>query len=354
MRFFEHQRRARQQSQKLTLLFSLLITGQVVFVNLVLVSATLLVMLVVRSITGGVSSDLLPLLPPYFLQTNTAVVLLYIFGGWWIEASNLSGGGEKLAQSIGAKKLGDGTDRDLYGGDESSKRQLFNIVQELAIASNMHAPSLYVLPRHDAINAFTAGWDDDDSIICVTQGALERLEREEMMGLIAHELSHIREGDTRLNMRLAGMVLGLELIYNLGQSLIERRSSPVLLILGYLLVIPGWINWLCARLMKAAISREREFLADAGAVQFTRSKDGLGQTLRKIVWQQEHSGEEGQIAHPAVQHMLLVDADLSMQTWLQSHPPLAERIRRIYGRPMPKMVALPQGRKPWQNPFASS
>jgi heat shock protein HtpX len=351
MRFFEHQRRARNQSRKLTVLFVALIVGQVVLMNLVLAIATILVTSALRYFADGVFAPSTTLLPKYFIQTNTALVLFYIFGGWWIESSNLTEGGAKLAQGAGARWIGGSGDRVEDQGAQSSNQQLFNIVQELSLASNMLAPRVYVMPRHEGINAFAAGWDETDSVICVTQGALDCLEREELMGLIAHELSHIREGDTRLNMRLAGMVLGLELLYNLGQSL-AFHELLVLRLIGYILLGPGWLNWLCARLMKAAISREREFLADARAVQFTRNKEGLGRTLRKILWQQEE-GSASQITHPAVQHMLLVDDNLQVQTWLQSHPSLDDRVQRIYGRAMPKVEALARGRKLWRNPFAS-
>ncbi len=353
MRFFEHQRRARSQSQKLTLLFVLLLVGQIIFINLSLAIPMMLISWLSKSATGSAAISVATLLPKYFIQTNSVMVLMYVIGGWWIESSNLSGGGEQLAKSVGARQLQRSPSSQTVSRHQDAEVQLINIVQELSIASKMQAPNIYVLPRQSAINAFTAGWNEDDSVICVTQGALDCLDREELMGLVAHELSHIQEGDTRLNMRLAGMVLGLEIIYNLGQSL-AARTSPLLKCFGYLLKFPGWINWICARLMKAAISREREFLADASAVQFTRNKEGLGCTLRKVAWQQDQAGYKSLLNHPAVQHMLLVEDDLNIQDRLRSHPPLADRIERIYGAPMPNLEAKIGGRQAWQNPFAQA
>jgi heat shock protein HtpX len=351
MQFFEHQRRARSQSQKLTLLFALLLVGQIIFINITLAIPVMLITWLSQPASSSAVLGVMHLLPKYFVQTNTIMVLMYVIGGWWIESSNLSGGGEQLAKSVGARQLRHSPNSHTISLHDNVQIQLANIVQELSIASKMRVPSIYVLPRQSAINAFTAGWNEDDSVICVTQGALDCLEREELMGLVAHELSHIQEGDTRLNMRLAGMVLGLEIIYNLGQSLVAR-TSPVLKCFGYLLKFPGWINWICARLMKAAISREREFLADASAVQFTRNQEGLGCTLRKVAWQQDQLGYESLLNHPAVQHMLLVEDDLNIQDRLRSHPPLTERIERIYGGPMPNIEAKLSGRQAWKNPFA--
>jgi heat shock protein HtpX len=192
--------------------------------------------------------------------------------------------------------------------------------------------------RSDAINAFAAGWSECDAVIAVTQGALDLLTREELQGMVAHELSHLREGDTRLKMQLAGMVYGLELVYNFGDTVRERGGLGILF--GWAIMAAGFAGWLAGRLLKAAVSRQREYLADARAVQWTRSRDGLGGVLRKVMTQRRdfadyrlgHSG----ISHPAVQHMLLVEAggEGSFADWLDSHPTLAQRVRRIYGRPM--------------------
>ena len=166
----------------------------------------------------------------------------------------------------------------------------------------------------------------------MTQGALDYLTRDELQGLVAHEFSHIREGDMQLNMRLAGMASGLEMIFNLGRSMCEadgQDSRSFLALPGFAIKGTGSLGRLAGRALKAAVSCQREFSADARAVQFTRSKDGLGGVLRKALGQ----GHEGQPMHPSVQHMLLL-AFSQQGHWLDTHPPIAERIRRIYGHPM--------------------
>jgi hypothetical protein len=164
-----------------------------------------------------------------------------------------------------------------------------------------------VVARDAGINAFATGWDEDDAVVAVTQGALDHLTREELQGLVAHEFSHIREGDTRLNMRLAGMVFGLEMIYRMGQHLFEpdeRDRRMVAALLGLAIMAAGWLGWLAGHALQAAVSRQREYLADARAVQWTRSRDGLGGVLRKVM-----ASSAGRGATPVgsmVQHMLLV------------------------------------------------
>jgi Zn-dependent protease with chaperone function len=327
MRFFEAQEQARGQTLRLLLLFGLTVVALVLAVNGALALTWRLL-----------SPDWLGY-PAYFFSVNTAVTLLFVLGGWWLETSVLEGGGEKLARQAGA--------REAWPAGREAERRLCNIVQELAIAASMKPPQVMVLPREMSINAFAAGWDEDDAVVAVTQGALDGLTRDELMGLLAHEFSHLREGDTRLNMRLAGMVFGLEMIFNMGASMCEadefgRRS--LLALPGLAIKLTGSLGWLAGRVLKAAVSRQREFLADARAVQFTRSKDGLGGVLRKAAGEQAgapaHSDGPVRPLHPAVQHMLLVGASTQAR-WFASHPPLAERIRRIYGRPMAALSARP-------------
>jgi heat shock protein HtpX len=221
-------------------------------------------------------------------------------------------------------------------GSLDSEQKFCNIVSELAIAASMKAPTPMVLDREGSINAFACGWGngdgEDDAVVAVTQGALDYLTRDELQGLVAHELSHIREGDMRLNMHLAGMVSGLEMIFNLGSTMCEadgKDSRSFLALPGFAIKWTGSLGWLAGRALKAAVSRQREYLADARAVQFTRSKDGLGGVLRKALGQ----GEVMRPMHPSVQHMLLLGPTQHAH-WLDTHPPITERIRRIYGRTM--------------------
>ena len=315
MRFFEQQENARAQTTRLLVLFALTLMALVVAVNLALALTWRLVWY------GGNSY------PQHFFAVNTAITLLFVLGGWWLETSSLDGGGERLARRVGA--------REAWPARCEAERKFCNIVSELAIASSMRAPLPMVLARVDDINAFACGWDEGDAVVAVTQGALDHLTRDELQGLVAHEFSHIREGDTRLNMRLAGMVFGLEMIFNLGKTMCEAddmRRRSFLALPGFAIQAVGSLGWLAGRVLKAAVSRQREYLADARAVQFTRSKDGLGGVLRKVAGQQQATSAVAMPFHPSVQHMLLVTAAPSR--WFATHPPLAERIRRIYGRPM--------------------
>lgn len=315
MRFFEQQKAARAQTLRLLFLFAVTVLGLVLAINAALAIAW-------RVMTPGFSGY-----PGYFFTVNTTVTLLFVLGGWWLETTSLHGGGEKLARRAGA--------REARPSIRAEEQKFCNIVHELAIAASMQAPLPMVLDRAESINAFACGWDEGDAVVAVTRGALERLTRDELQGLVAHEFSHIREGDTRLNMRLAGMVSGLEMIFNLGETMCEsdqdgRRSA--LALPGFAIKAAGSIGWLAGRALKAAVSRQREFLADARAVQFTRSKDGLGGVLRKVAAQGEGRYDPRPIHH-SVQHMLLVGTQ-AHERWFASHPPLKERIRRIYGRPM--------------------
>ena len=317
MRFFEQQDRARVETRKLLLLFALAVLLLVLGINAALA-------LTWRLVTPGFSGY-----PVYFFTVNTVMTLVFVLGGWWLETSSLEGGGEKLARRAGA--------REAWPSSRFDEQKLCNIAAELAIAASMRTPQMMVLARVESINAFAAGWDEDDAVIAVTRGALDSLSRDELQGLVAHELSHIREGDTRLNMRLAGMVFGLEMIFNLGVRMCERDANErrsVLVLPGLAIMAAGFLGWLAGRALKAAVSRQREFLADARAVQFTRSKDGLGGVLRKVA--SGRGAGAGRGFHPAVQHMLLVGQQAGTH-WLDSHPPLAERIRRIYGRAMPAL-----------------
>ncbi len=321
MRFFEQQDQARTQTRRLLLLFAVTVVALVLTVNAALALSW-------RLVTPGFSGY-----PAYFFGVNTVMTLVFVLGGWWLETSSLQGGGAKLARRAGA--------REAWPCSRLNEQKLCNIASELALAASMSAPQprSWCWTEWTASNAFAAGWNEDDAVIAVTRGSLEGLSRDELQGLVAHELSHLREGDTRLNMRLAGMVFGLEMIFNLGVSMCERDEKnrrSFLALPGLAIMAVGFLGWVAGRALKAAVSRQREFLADARAVQFTRSKDGLGGVLRKVA-RQQGSGASPRF-HPAVQHMLLV-GPYAKAHWFDSHPPLAERIRRIYGRPMPALAA---------------
>jgi len=328
VRFFRQQEEARAQTARLLALFALTVALLVLAVN----AGLALTWRLVWPTGDGY--------PAYFFTVNTALTLLFVLGGWWLETSNLQGHGEKFARRAGA--------REARPASRELEQQLCNIVSELAIAACMKPPMPMVLDRVETINAFACGWDEDGAVIAVSRGALEQLSRDELQGLVAHEFSHIREGDSRLNMRLAGMVFGLEMIFNLGSSMCEADDDghrSALALPGFAIKATGSLGWLAGRALKAAVSRQREFLADARAVQFTRSRDGLGGVLRKVAGQQPGAARTTHTVHPSVQHMLLVHAADANARWFDTHPPLAERIRRIYGRPMGAIAASPDSDK---------
>lgn len=326
MRFDDHQAAARTSTQRLMLLFALNVLLTVLGVNVLLALAWWLT-------TLGVFGRGFPHL---FFETNTAMVLLFVLGGWWLESWQLrSGGAAYVARWLGGREL----ETHVYGLRD---QRLRNIVQEMAIASAMPVPKVFVLDKEDLINAFAAGWDEQDTAIIVTKGALERLSRDELQGVVAHEFGHLQAGDTRLNMRLIGMVFGLQMVHTLGAGLWAvnaqgRRGAWALV--GLALMGAGWVGWFAGRLLKAAVSRQREFLADAHAAQYTRYPHGLAAALRKLMTQ-EREGMRMQHPHTEyVSHVLFWSNQ--GRAWLATHPPLEERIRRLTGRilsPLPAEV----------------
>ena len=326
MRFFEQQEAARSQTLRLVALFAIAVTATVLGVHFAL---KLIWWLPAHYVPGWGY-------PRAFAPVNIGVTLMLVLGGWWIETSSLQaqGGAERLARRLGA--------REIWPDSMPDEKRLANVVDEMCIAAHMPRPQVMVLPRTRAINAFAAGWDAHDAVVAVTQGALELLTREELQGLVAHECSHVHEGDTRLNMQLAGMVGGLELVWRFG-DMIRRRGDLVGWCVGLPIQLVGSIGWYAGRGLQASVARQREYLADARAVQWTRSRDGLGGVLRKALAQRDDDDEDlsDDPDWPLVAHHLLLVGHLEdKRHWFDAHPPLAERIRRIYGRPMP---ALPLG-----------
>ncbi len=338
MRFFEHQDDARRETRRLLAGFALAVLATVAGVHLALAAAWQLLSWLV----GGWP------FPAHFFGVNVGVTLLLVLGGWWIETSNLSapGAGERLALRAGA--------REVRPALSLAEQRLANVVDEIAIAAQMPRPKPMVVARMAGINAFASGWTEDAAVVAVSQGALELLTREELQGMVAHECSHIHEGDTHLNMQLAGMVTGLELVHHFGIDLCERGG--LLALAGWPVRLMGSFGWLAGRMLQAAVSRQREFLADARTVQWTRSRDGLGGVLRKAMTERQqmrHKRPPGQRLHPALHHLLLVSD--GGHGWLDAHPPLTERVRRLYGRPMgplPLDPPLPAGRESAPEPKA--
>lgn len=247
----------------------------------------------------------------------------------------LRGGGSKVAVALG------GTHVDANHPDRRVRR-LVNIVEEMAIASGLPVPEVYVLEQESGINAFAAGHQSEDAAVAVTRGALDIFSRDELQGVLGHEFSHILNGDMRMNMRLLGPLFGIMLIGLMGGILLRSsahsrvRSSKessggmmIVLILGLGLTVIGYIGQLAGRLIKAAISRQREYLADASAVQFTRNRDGIGGALKKIAaW--KHGSVLADSGAEEVSHMLFANGlRQQFSGLLATHPPITERLQRL-------------------------
>lgn len=319
MLFWRHQEAAQQATRRLALLFAVVVVLLVLAVNLLLALAYRLSF----PMTHGY--------PAFFFETNTGLVLLFVLGGCAVEMLRLRDDVTPVVRMAGGRPA------QVSGsaGADRLERRYANIVQEMALASRWPAPRAWVLPRDDAINAFAAGWRPDNMVIAVTRGALERLSREELQGVVAHEFSHLTHGDTRLNMQLIGLVWGLQMVFGFGQRLAAldehgRRRAGVLF--GWALMGVGALGWAAGRLLQAAMSRQREFLADASAVQFTRQVDGLGGALRKIAHQAQARRDRLLLQEaPGLAHLCL---HAPGRAWLSGHPPIADRLRRLYGRPV--------------------
>jgi Zn-dependent protease with chaperone function len=333
--FFEQQHAARRTSRRLIWLFIAAVISIVIAVNVVLGTAWLYVF----APHGAWARYGLQALPNHFVAATTGVVLLMILGGTAQQILAMREGGEAVARMVGARPV-DPSSQDIL------ERRLLNVVEEMALASGIPTPRVYVLERQDTINAFAAGLHPGDAVVTVTHGCLTRLTRDELQGVIGHEFSHILNGDMTLNIRLIGLLHGLLLLALFGRFLADmdrvrvssdsRDRGNVLFLVGIAIVAVGYIGVFFGRLIKAGVSRQREYLADASSLQFTRNADGIGNALRKIGGLGADTG--GQIDHPQAEtlsHMFMAPARANFaEGLLATHPPLEDRIRKIFGRPM--------------------
>ena len=258
-------------------------------------------------------------------------------------AASLAGGGGDVARMVGATQV-------TGGGADALQQRLVNVVEEMALASGVAVPEIFVLEHESGINAFAAGTNHSNAAICVTRGALERLERAELQGVIAHEFSHVLNGDMRLNQQLIGLSFGILALSLVGRFILRgvRFARPnrkdgsalaIAIIVGLALVAIGWIGVFFSRLIKAAVSRQREALADASAVQFTREPEGLAGALKKVAGY----GARIQYAETEeVAHMLFERGSGAFSGWLATHPPLIERIKALEPTFDPRDLPTPQ------------
>ena len=324
MNFFEHQDRSRRQTRWLILVFAVAVLAVIAVVDVVL-----LLSLGLLSAEEGV-----PLFSRDSLSANLNVLLggavatgaLIGFASLY-KSLALRGGGGQVARSLGGT-LVDPDSRDPL------RRRLVNVVEEIALASGVPVPEIYVLEQEAGINAFAAGYSPSDAAVAVTRGTLEQLDRNELQGVIAHEFSHILNGDMRLNIRLIGVLFGILVLALIGRRILyhshylgRSRNSEGVAILGaaLALVAVGYVGLFFGRVIKSAVSRQREYLADASAVQFTRDPESISGALKKIAVNSQHSylmTDTEEVGH------MLFGPGRSMNL-LATHPPLFQRIQRI-------------------------
>ena len=312
MDFFESQERARRNSAWLVALFFLGVAATVLSFHLV-------VSLVVE---GGWRD-------PALFAGTTGGVLAIILLGMLVKSVQMSHGGPAVAAALGGRQVDPGS------GDPAERRVL-NVVEEMAIASGLRVPPVYVM-EDQSINAFAAGNSEKDAVIGVTRGCIERLTRDELQGVIAHEFSHVFHRDMRLNMRLVAWIGGIFAVSLVGRMLMRAAAGmrpsrgkgdgrvPVVLA-GLALFLIGIVGYFFGRLIQCAVSRQREYLADASAVQYTRNPDGIAGALEKIA-----AGAGSRVAAPAATEFSHFFFASGVSSLFASHPPLSERIARIRG-----------------------
>lgn len=332
MDFFEHQSYARRQSRRLVVFFFLALIG---------VSTTLawIITVIITGLgtTSSAPEDIIaaPFLSPALPVIAGLILVVMLISSLW-KLAFLKGNGDSIAQEVGGRRVDPAT-------TDLAERRLLNVVEEMAIASGVPVPSVFVLDKEESLNAFAAGFAPSGAAIGVTRGLLTRLPRDELQGVIAHEFSHILNGDMRLNLRLIGYLHGLIVLSLIGRTILRVMDSPSrsssrsrrgggggqVALVGIALFIIGSLGVFFARLIKSAVSRQREYLADASAVQFTRNPGGISGALKRIGGFSSGS----RVDHPRaeeVSHMFFSNGlRASFLSLFATHPPLRKRIQRI-------------------------
>lgn len=357
MNFFEHQAKARRNTSLLIFYFFLATALIVLAVNTA-------VFFSMPFLTDSLSIDGAQKYPvkfhalsqwfqnPYWIYISLATLGVILFGSL-LKLTQLSGGGEAVANMVKAREIN-------LDSHDPLERKLINIVEEMAIASGIPMPRIYVMDHEPSINAFVAGFKVTETVLVVTRGTLENLNRDELQGVVGHEFSHIFNGDMRMNIRLMAILAGILAIGQIGQFLLRagfygghtRRSRSdkdggiaVQLALGLALLAIGYIGLFFGRLIKAAISRQREYLADASAVQFTRNPTGIAEALIKI-----RNGAGSHLMSPKAEdmsHMCFGETlSYAFSGLLATHPPLDKRIAAI----SPEFLKKAEIREKYQTP----
>ncbi len=334
MSFYENQHRARRKTGLLAGYF---------------VAAVVLIMVAVNAaIYFGLSmvSTVKLMTPLQWMQSGPCWIialgtLVVIVGGSLFRMAQLSQGGLSVALMAGGVPLDSNT-------SNLQERTLINVTEEMSIASGTRVPRIFVLRDEPGINAFVAGTEPGNTVLAVTQGTLDTLTRDELQGVIGHEFSHILNGDMRMNVRLIGILAGILLIGQIGEFLLRgqryrsgrsNKDGAQIAALGLALMVIGYVGLFFGRLIKAAISRQREFLADASSVQFTRNPDGIAGALYAIGARAGHSNLLGRHAED-MSHMCFGETlHVGLSSLLATHPPIEERIKAIDPQLLPRLKA---------------
>ena len=333
MDFFAQQERARRNTGLMVFLFLLAVAVIVLAVDIVLAIAWGMFIedTSIAELAGGAGRM------PWEIYLGGALVTLgFIAAGSVQRMLQLSQGGAAVAELVGARRVA-------RNSLDPLERRLLNVVEEMAIASGITMPLVFVMDEEKGINAFAAGYSPNEAAVTVTRGTLERLGRDELQGVIGHEFSHILNGDMRLNVRLLAVVSGIMVISTVGRSMMrassdntdrdttfnrDERKSGIngIFFLGLALLLIGWIGVFFGRMIKAAVSREREYLADAASVQFTRNPEGIAGALYTI------GSSSGVIANPHAEELSHMYFGNPVRGGLfDTHPPVEDRIRRLMG-----------------------
>jgi Zn-dependent protease with chaperone function len=333
MNFFQHQEAARKKTGLLIVYFALAVVS-IIVATYAVVGA---ILAYGQSRVGSFQPDAVLLWDPGLFLSVAGIVMLIVAVGSAYKMLQLSKGGAAVARLLGGRQIDPAaTDPD--------ERRLLNVVEEMSIASGVPVPAVFVMDDEQGVNAFAAGITPQNAVICLTAGCMQLLTRDELQGVVAHEFSHILNADMKMNLRIMGILNGILVLAILGYYMMRifgsgrsSRSSSgkakgggaALAIIGLAVMIIGYIGVFFGNLIKAAVSRQREFLADASAVQFTRNPAGIGGALKKIGGLTVGSRIRSHHAAEA-SHFFFASGVTSWVSGLfATHPPLAERIRRI-------------------------
>jgi len=326
MDFFQRQDRARKKTKWLVIYFVLAVAAMIAAIYVV----SLLIFSGVQAHNHRYSNEQ-PQLELWnaqlFLGVALGTIAIILIGSSY-KTMALAAGGSAVSEMMGARLVSSNT-------TDPDERKLLNVVEEMAIASGVPVPQVYVMDDENGINAFAAGHQPGDATVTVTRGCMKILSRDELQGVIGHEFSHILNGDMRLNLRLMGIIFGILCLAVIGRVLLQTargggrgRGQNPLPILGLALLIIGYIGVFFGRLIQAAVSRQREFLADASSVQFTRNPGGITGALKKIGGLGETGSRLAHAHSEELSHMFfgngVSEAFIGL---LETHPPLTERIR---------------------------